>query len=516
MAGFPLSFINQITNTNTDNGIVQDIEASNTKALMELLDGLSSGETLLGKIVSSDENSYSFKTENNVYVNARAEKGVILEEGSNVLFEVKKSTATNSVSLRPLSTNTNASQTAATALKQAGIPVNNRSLEMTVRLMEYGEPVDKQSLSDNYKDVYTHPDTPVKYIVDMQEMNIPVNDANIEQFEAYENMENSLTESLFSIADSLSDGFIEKFEQVFNETEASFSSVKSSIPGEVADRVTEFVNKLTDSTNKGLNVTDTQVSRFVDELISGLDEVVHTDESVTDKTGENATLPGFGTDLSGEISSDDFKAVLKPVIKDALLNIINNNYRITKDKTFEIADIKDLYEKLFSDTKRLTKVLEDNFPKNETVNSKLTTLSNNLDFMNDLNNFVPYIQIPFEGENGTKNGELYVFKNKHSLTDGDGELTAFVHLDTDNLGPADVYVKLKDMHVSTHFYLASEESLDFVEKHLSLLDKRLTDKGYSVSFDASVSKEDSSPMEKMMEENLNKIYVCKSSFDARV
>ena len=46
------------------------------------------------------------------------------------------------------------------------------------------------------------------------------------------------------------------------------------------------------------------------------------------------------------------------------------------------------------------------------------------------------------------------------------------------LGPLDVYVKLKDMNVSTQFTLADEKTLDFIVGHMDLLTQRLESKGY--------------------------------------
>ena len=63
-----------------------------------------------------------------------------------------------------------------------------------------------------------------------------------------------------------------------------------------------------------------------------------------------------------------------------------------------------------------------------------------------------------------------------------------VHLDMDNLGPVDVYVKLAGINVSTNFCLESEEMLDFVYSHIDKLNARLEQLGYNCHFEMKVAE----------------------------
>ena len=62
-----------------------------------------------------------------------------------------------------------------------------------------------------------------------------------------------------------------------------------------------------------------------------------------------------------------------------------------------------------------------------------------------------------------------------------------MHLDMQHLGPLDVYVKLKDMNVSTQFTLADEATLDFIAAHMDLLTQRLEAKGYRMDSQVKVA-----------------------------
>ena len=93
MQGIPLSLLNngQISDVNSTNVDVSVLKEENERALLDLIKGLSNGETLLGKVLSSTEEAYTIKTlDMGVTINAKAENGVILDKGSTILFEVNK------------------------------------------------------------------------------------------------------------------------------------------------------------------------------------------------------------------------------------------------------------------------------------------------------------------------------------------------------------------------------------------------------------------------------------------
>ncbi|MBQ3891419.1 MAG: hypothetical protein II740_08765, partial [Lachnospiraceae bacterium] len=258
MAGFPLSFLtNQIQNVDNRIDVLASAKDANDLALLELLDGLSNGETILGKIVSSDDKMYSFKTGDNVLVSAKAENGVMLEVGKTVLFEVAK-TSDSHVSLRPLNVNTNSSQTAEMAIKQAGLQVNSETLELTVRNMEYGNPIDKKSLLSSFKDVYNNPGVPIKYIVDLQKMGIERTPENLKQYENYLNTKQSVTNSFSEISNTMSLEFskeisehiVSNFEKGnvtdLKELETVISKAVSELEAESGEEsVGSFIPKLT-------------------------------------------------------------------------------------------------------------------------------------------------------------------------------------------------------------------------------------------------------------------------------
>ena len=116
-------------------------------------------------------------------------------------------------------------------------------------------------------------------------------------------------------------------------------------------------------------------------------------------------------------------------------------------------------------------------------------IKSNIDFMNDLNKNMTFVQMPVKFTESTGNGDLYVFTNKKALQNGADKISALLHLDMDNLGPMDIYVNLAGKNVSTNFCLESEEMLDFVYANIDKLNARLEALGYNAEFKMKLSKD---------------------------
>ena len=162
------------------------------------------------------------------------------------------------------------------------------------------------------------------------------------------------------------------------------------------------------------------------------------------------------------------------VVKDAL----RQQWTITPKELGNEEAINKLYEKVEQKITQLEHVLQNAGVENTTVSHAAADVRGNVEFMNQVNQFYTYVQIPLQMSGQTASGELYVYTNKKSLQEGKDELTAFLHLDMDNLGSTDVSVRLKGKDLSTNFYLEDDASFDLVQAHLPILEARLAAKGY--------------------------------------
>jgi flagellar hook-length control protein FliK len=105
--------------------------------------------------------------------------------------------------------------------------------------------------------------------------------------------------------------------------------------------------------------------------------------------------------------------------------------------------------------------------------------------MNQVNQLYTYIQIPLKLQHQNANSELFVYTNKKNLKDREGELSALLHLDLDDLGATDIHIKLNKNNVTANFFLTNDFAVQLLQSNMDDLTQRLENKGYqcSVSFE---------------------------------
>ncbi len=168
-----------------------------------------------------------------------------------------------------------------------------------------------------------------------------------------------------------------------------------------------------------------------------------------------------------------FKSVLTSQLKEV--------WTLRPEEVSEPGKVEALYRRLDRQLKSLSQALEAGGQGQSTAFRASVNLSQNVDFLNQLNQMYTYVQLPLHLQQSEAHGDLYVYTNKKSLADNDGKVSALLHLDMEHLGPVDVYVMLQETRVSTKFYVADDEILDFIEAHMDILTKRLEKRGYSCS-----------------------------------
>lgn len=194
------------------------------------------------------------------------------------------------------------------------------------------------------------------------------------------------------------------------------------------------------------------------------------------------------------------------VWKNLLESTVKTQWSLTPETLPKEGEVGKVYEKIVKSLHTLNEILQQSGAQNTALQESITNLSENIDFMNQLNQMYTYVQLPLKMQNGEKNGELYVFTNKRSLAEKDGEVSALLHLTMEHLGPLDVYVRMNQGKVSTEFTVEKEETLLFLDKNMSILTDRLQKRGYDISCKMKVKDEagePETPVERLLTEKQN-------------
>lgn len=216
---------------------------------------------------------------------------------------------------------------------------------------------------------------------------------------------------------------------------------------------------------------------------------IYTELSGKDTDISQLTPKQFLTELSGLLADggDGREHVVRKLFagksyQQVLRSALEEEWLLKPQDIKDSGKMNEFYARVDRQMGQLSQILAEAGGNAQTAQAA-SDLSNNINFMNVLNQTYTYMQIPLKMAHQNAKGDLYVYTNKRKLAEKDGELSAFLHLDMEHLGSTDVSVKMHGKNVGTRFYLSDEASYQVVEAHVPLLQQQLKKLGYQCRID---------------------------------
>ena len=516
----------------TQNDVIKDQAFINGQKALE---SMTTGETLKGEVlmVSSSDEVYVSIGENAV-IKANIEGKVFLSPGESIYLEVSRMSG-DTIGLRALFTNTAQEQVAFNALESAGISVNNNSLQLVSSLLQEGMSVDKSNLLSMYRMILSNPDAQINHLVQMNKIGIECSESNIRQFDAmcnYEqNIRQSFTDILELIPEYLSDLSKDSLDAA-KDISLKLMQVLNPDPGLddamlQTDKENLMLNQeplqdntaiLQENDNNSVPGKEHTSSSFFDLSIADRKELYHLlKEQGFSETILEGLKQGF---MNKSEFMEQFKALLfseKPELSKLLGNHnfqklftgLLSDLSLIYPKDLDKDSISRFYHKITSQALEFADGLGEALSGSARISKALSNFSEQLDFMNSFNKFIPYVQLPVKFANEGSTGDLYVLSNKKKFTDPDEQITALLHLNMKYLGNLDVYVMMKNQNVTTNFTVENEEVLDFIAEHIDELNERLESRGYHTNSNISLKEKKndlSSELSRSVSTSLNPLF----------
>lgn len=559
------------------------------------------GQTISGEIVSRNGSEVQIRVSDEILLTARVDRNMNIEVGKNMTFEVKNNGST--LTLSPLFTNVSADVNVLKALDMAGLPVNSVSVEMTEQLMAAGMSVNRSSLQQIFREINAFPQGEISDIISLHRLQIPVNQASLDQMVSYRNLNHQLTEGMNAVLEALpetydamaAEGDIPGAVRLFQEV-LRLAGEEASVPGSVTAAEGEILsdipfgdagqpgettgepgavqgerlgeNRMPGQPEADMPASDSEILRAVfrdmetgflpgrtspgegklpeiptgtepgraESAGSGIVETFFGENAASSSIPEalRAAVGGDALELlagvglpegetsalraqilqfvRGEADAPAFISVLGTLAEGAKFNPesmknLEKMFSGTKFRTFLSAQLKnswmlrpeevgspgkveEMYNRLDRQLRALGQALENAGQTGGAAHRAVASMTQNIDFLQQVNQLYTYVQLPLRMQQGDTHGDLYVYANRKRAVSQDGSVSALLHLDMEHLGPVDVYVALKSSRVSTKFYLRDDAMIEFMAAHMDVLTSRLQKRGYECSF-SMVRREES-------------------------
>lgn len=518
--------------------------------LVSSLRSLTKGNIFEGTVSSMKNGRVTLALANGQQISARMDGKVSLSVGQSMFFQVKSNDGSQ-IAIRPFVVDGNGvNYTLLKALGVAGLAAEPTYLSMVNKMMEEQMPIDRGSLQQMARLVNANPEIDVQTLVQLKKLGIPITQPNAAQFENYLDDKQAITNQMEQFMDALPQTMqsenlsVEQMRNLGAKILSVISENLADVPEQIPEMEMQMNISMDVSVEDGLeneNVIKQPLQEMMaEETVQGelpehssggipnsveegavqgnempvanqtphtlgavlneaeqktlnqlLGQVLGTDTATyTKESGVvevlrdlqqvlGDTLPIQREHLSRLLSSDEFKSLVKDTLEQ--------QWMLRPEELNEPDKIGKLYEKMDGQIERLTEVVKATGQENTNFAQIAADVRSNVEFMNQINQVYTYVQIPLKMSGQNASGQLYVYTNKKALAEGEKDLTAFLHLDMDHLGPTDVSVKMRNRQVDTKFYLDNDGAYDLLMAHIPLLEKRLQDKGYQCS--VSVSNE---------------------------
>ncbi len=495
-----------------DNNRIQTPDSRNTEQVSRQIRSLVPGQTLRGEIVSREGSNAQIRLLQDVLIDAKVDADIRLDLGQNITFQVKSNGQT--LNLSPLFTNMAAEETVLKALDMASLPANESTVAMTKQLMDAGLPIDKNTLQQIWHESNTFQNAEILDIVNLHRLGLPVAEENISQMASYRNLTHQLTEGIADTSEALTDalqemvadGDVEQAARLYQEitdlllTEGEVPEASEAAQGENPEIIQTIVEEHpevlqteeTTAENTG-KVPDTATATK-ETAQQNLPGTADAEKAAPATETDTARLQNIQKLLQQGLDTKDVH-LLRTVLQDAKNiglpgKMLMDSWSMRPEDVASQEKVEQLYQKLGRQLKGLAAGLEESGQSGSQAYQAVSNLSQNVDFLQQINQTYAYIQLPLHLRQGEhKTGELFVYTNKRNLAKRDGQVSALLHLDMEHLGALDVYVAMQDMKVSTKFYVQNDAILDYLEANMDVLTERLKKRGYDCSCETTLRTE---------------------------
>lgn len=514
------------------------------------------GQVFKGEVIDLRGQDVKLMLPDSRILSAKLSNAMLLSIGQKASFQVSDANSSN-VLLKLVNQNTGSAMEMVMnkALTEAGLPKSERNFQAVSALLDQQMSINKDSIHKLLQNASTYKNASMETLAIMHKYNIPMNEVNTTQFEAYRNYEHRIINQTENIISSLSE-FMSEDSPIFTELNNTIIDIlansdknsqtpapvnHASVQGHDASAVTQeasliqsgmpeaSVSKLSDAntsdipagmpgspvqnlTQNTTNESEHTTSEVLPTKTATIPEEVPIPADTT--TSENQSpdkLPSLadtfkniahaleqGTITHRELlENDDYKELIKTAL--------SNNFTLNPEELNDENGINKYYSRLEENLEKLNKVLEKMPEEHEAaaqLKNNISNLKDNVQFMNTLNNIFAYVQLPLKLSGQNTHGELYVYTKKEKLRQSQDNISVLLHLDMAHLGPCDIYLNLTGTSINSKFYLEDTASIELIEQNISELAETLNKKGYSLSHEVLEREQRSPKIEDFISEDV--------------
>ncbi|WP_058485544.1 flagellar hook-length control protein FliK [Defluviitalea phaphyphila] len=431
------------------------------------------GDIFKAQIIDIQQDKVLLCLDNGMSIEAKLQNELLeMKIGETMLFKVK-SNSNEQILLETLKNqNENPKlNIILDALDSANLLATSENIEMVEKLLDNHLSIDKSSLQDIFLKLKNNPNLKLEEIIFFINNEIPINEENINQLKNYVlhnfNLEEQINEFMGKI-NNIKDYNLKL--ELLNSYDIADSLPFTSLQKEIKSLIYiyenyEFLNDIIiDERNLNNNLTLLNNNKIKSFLLE-----------------DNEILNFFKQHIKEFMINNKDKSHLEITLSDkfkSLFKVVQNDINIPLEQLKDQKKLDETLNKLYKFVIDIENRIGSN-DENEITNIS-KQIKNNLEFMNQLNKYETYVQIPININNNNTQVEIYVFRRNKNKRNKSSSISAFIALDLKNLGHLEIFLQKNLKDIYCQFRLENEIYKDIIKKHIQKLINSLSNKGYNL------------------------------------
>ncbi len=278
-------------------------QQSAVASLSNTLKQLTQGLIFEGNVTRVKGDNVLLSLENGQSIHARLDANLKLVQGQSMFFQVKSNDG-NSIAIRPYGGDGLMNPTLRMALKAAGLPIDDRNLEMVNSMMKEQMPIDADSLLSMHKSLAMSQGVSVDTVVQMTRLGMEITPDQAQMFENYKSDTELITAQLSDFSDEAvnllaSDGM--GVEEALTLQTELLSIIESGMPDEeliMPDSIDEslFENEMADDAIDNDIIDDASGGKNQNIIENNSNQMLSTQAFGNDNKAVSAGLFGSAPD----------------------------------------------------------------------------------------------------------------------------------------------------------------------------------------------------------------------------
>ena len=168
-------------------------------------------------------------------------------------------------------------------------------------------------------------------------------------------------------------------------------------------------------------------------------------------------------------------------MEDFVKNLGDIGSRIKPSLLQNKESVKEVVRELYNNIQSIKELIENGTVKvGKEVVQQLDSLKNGIDFMNKLNHYQGFLQLPIQIGGEQRNLEIVLCnKRKTQAALNPSDLKIFISLDTKSMDTVQAFIEIKEKNLTVNFRLMNEQIKNYMLQHENKLQSGLTDLGFT-------------------------------------